>query len=113
MNVLPIDSNEFCLNYINKNFGKNLKNDASLHLFVKNLDSDSFKRMMSAYRADKKRRKDKIAGNNKVRIDIDNSAYQALINYANELNTGVTLSQSLLIAFREIADLRSALVERN
>jgi macrodomain Ter protein organizer (MatP/YcbG family) len=94
MQLIPLNSEDFCTAYIHNNLGKKLKDYSSLYQFVIKMDADLFKRMCTAYRADKKRKADKEVGKSKCRVDLDTDSYLKLKAYAESSN--VTLSQALI-----------------
>jgi len=95
MQIITKEQEQFYLAYIAKQFKIEFKsNSVEFVLWIKNMDTTAFKRMLNSYAAQKKRAKAKAEGKEKISIELDKEAHEFISKLAKENN--MTLSEVIL-----------------
>lgn len=82
MNMISTELEDFAIAYIERNTGKKLRKGRDLFAYVRDLDSESFKKLTTACRVAKKRHLDAESGNKPVNVTLTKKAHETLLRMA-------------------------------
>jgi hypothetical protein len=102
MNVLSNELYDFAVAYIERSTGKKVRKGRDLFAYIRDLDSESFKKLSTACRVAKKRQLDAESGNKAVNVTLTKKAHETLLRMAG--GTGIS---------NYIESLESKALERN
>jgi len=102
MNVLSNELDDFAVAYIERSTGKKVRKGRDLFAYIRDLDSESFKKLSTACRVAKKRQLDAESGNKAVNVTLTKKAHETLLRMA--AGTGIS---------NYIESLESNAVKRN